>query len=77
MLEYDRIDRRPLMVWGTIGCIIANFLIGGLAFLPINSQVGAGLISCAAFYQFTSSISYGAVGLKGVVHEGVTLHYGI
>ena len=67
MLLYDRIGRRPLMVWGTIGCIIGNFLIGGLAFLPINSAVGAGLITSAAFYTFVSSISYGAVGWSAQV----------
>ncbi|RSH91967.1 hypothetical protein EHS25_009337 [Saitozyma podzolica] len=62
MLIYDRVGRRPLIVWGTIGCAIGNYIIAGLAFVPISPSVGAGLITVAAIWQFISSISYGAVG---------------
>jgi hypothetical protein len=62
MLIYDRVGRRPLRVWGTIGCAIGNYIIAGLAFVPISPSVGAGLITVAAIWQFISSISYGAVG---------------
>jgi len=62
MLTYDRIGRRPLMIWGTIGSAIGNFIIGGLAFLKMDSSVGSALITVTALYTFVSSISYGAIG---------------
>ena len=62
MLIYDRVGRRPLLIWGTVGCIIGNYLIGGLAFLEIDSAVGAALITVASLWQFVSSLSYGSIG---------------
>ena len=69
MLLFDRVGRRPLLIWGTVGAAITNLLIGGLAFLPITPSVGAGLITVTALWVFNYSVTYSTVGQYDSPHQ--------
>ena len=59
---FDRAGRRPLMIWGTLGCSLLSLAIGGLAFKEVNSAVGAGLITLTAMWVFVYSCSFFSIG---------------
>ena len=59
---FDRAGRRPLMIWGTLGCSLLSLAIGGIAFVPISPSVGAGLISLTACWVFVYSCSFFSIG---------------
>ena len=50
------------MIYGTLFCLIFNFIIGGLSFVPMNDAVGAGLITVTACWVFSYGISYYTIG---------------
>ena len=54
----ERVGRRPLMIYGTLACMIFDFVIGGLSFVPMNNAVGAALITVTALWVFSYGISY-------------------
>ena len=69
----DSVGRRPLMIWGTIGCCVFNFLIGAMSFPKMDNAVGAGLVTVTACWVFCYGFSYQTI-CKWVCN-GSTLTY--
>lgn len=60
----DRIGRRPLVLWGCAGMIVFNFVIGGLGFIPGESEaMGTALVAMCACWVFCYSFSLGPIGM--------------
>ena len=67
---FDRVGRRPLMVYGTLGCALFSIAIGALAFHPISPAVGAGLITLTACWVFIYSCSFFSIGEQAAWEAG-------
>ena len=58
----ERIGRRPLVLWGTAGMILFNFVIGGLGFGAESEAKGTALVAMCACWVFCYSFSLGPIG---------------
>ena len=58
----DRLGRRPLMIWGMGGCVVINFLIGGLGFAKANKSSGSVLTALCSVWELVYGLSIGPLG---------------
>lgn len=59
----DKIGRRPLVLYGCAGMVVFNFVIGGLGFVPGESEAkGTALVAMCALWVFCYSFSLGPIG---------------